>query len=252
MGTVQSKNLMQELKLNGMLEQFETTLAEATSGGLGHAEFLDLLLQSECDYQKKRKTENRIKSSKLPHKWVFEDFDYTANRSVTKAQIKDLMTLKWLDQGRPILIVGQTGVGKSFIAEAAAMQACRHGKTCLWMDISGLLEMLSLSKTAGTYIRLREKLSKPDVLVIDDFGMRKLTSTEAQDLCEILEARSHGRSTIITTQLPLDHWIEVIADPVIADAIIDRLKHAAIQFNLKGETYRKIKAKKLDQLEGEK
>jgi DNA replication protein DnaC len=247
MGSVQSKNLMQELKLTGMLEQYENTLASATAGGLGHAEFFDLLLQSEYDERRKRKINGRIKGSKLPNKWVFEDFDYTANRSITKSQIKDLMTLKWLDQGRPILLIGQTGVGKSFIAEAISMQVCRNGKTSLWMDISAFLEALALSRTSGTYIKLREKLSRPDVLVIDDFGMRKLSSTEAQDLCEILEARSHAKSTVITTQLPLDHWEEVIEDTVIADAVKDRLKHAAITLNLTGGTYRLVKAKKLDE-----
>jgi DNA replication protein DnaC len=246
MGTAQSKNLMQELKLTGMLEQYENTLASATSGGLGHSDFFDLLLQSEYDWRQKRKTENRIKGSRLPHKWVFEDFDYTANRSITKAQVKDLMTLKWLEQGRPILLIGQTGVGKSFLAEAASMQACRNGKTSLWLDISAFLEALSLSRTTGTYIKLREKLSKPDVLVIDDFGMRKLNSTEAQDLCEVLELRSHAKSTIITTQLPIEHWEEVIEDPVIADAVKDRLRHSAIILKIKGDTYRKVKAKNLD------
>lgn len=247
MGTVQSKNMMQELKLTGMLEQYENTLASATSGGLGHSDFFDLLLQSEYDWRQRRKVDNRIKGSKLPHKWVFEDFDYTANRSITKAQIKDLMALKWLEQGRPILLIGQTGVGKSFIAEAISMHACRNGKTSLWMDISVFLETLSLSRTSGTYIKLRDRLSKPDILVIDDFGMRKMTTTEAQDLCEVLEARSHAKSTIITTQLPLDHWEEVIEDAVIADAVKDRVRHAALTFHLTGETYRAVKAKKLDE-----
>ncbi len=247
MGTAQAKNMMIELKLSGMLESYENTLASATSGGLGHSDFLDLLLQSEHDWRQKRKVQNRITGSKLPHKWVFEDFDYSANRSITKSQIKDLMTLKWLDQGRPILLIGQTGVGKSFIAEALSMHACRHGKTSLWMDISAFLETLSLSRTSGTYIKLRDKLSKPDVLCIDDFGMRKMTSTEAQDMCEILEARSHMKSTIITTQLPLDHWEEVIEDQVIADAVKDRVRHAALTFHLTGETYRVVKAKKLDE-----
>jgi DNA replication protein DnaC len=237
---------MQELKLTGMLEEFENSIHSATSAGLGHAEFLDLLLQSEFDYRKKRRVETRISGSKLPHKWVFEDFDYTANRGITKTQIKDLMSLKWLEQGRPLLIIGQTGVGKSFIAEATAMHACRNGKISLWMDISALLEALTLSRTSGSYIKLRDKLARPDILIIDDFGMRKLNSTEAQDLCEILEARSHGKSTIITTQLPLDHWNEVIGDPVIADAFLDRLRHAAIKINIVGETYRAVKAKKLD------
>jgi len=246
MGTAQAKNMMHEMKLSGMLHSLENTLTQATSEGLGHCEFLDLLLQAEHDFRQKRKMENRIKGSKLPHKWAFEDFDYSANRSITKSQVKDLMTLKWLDQGRPILLIGQTGVGKSFIAEAISLHACRNGRSSLWMDISAFLETLCLSRTSGTYIKLREKLSKPDILVIDDFGMRKMNSTEAQDLCEILEARSHAKSTIITTQLPLSHWEEVIEDAVIADAVKDRVKHTAITLHLTGETYRLVKGKKLD------
>lgn len=246
MGTAQSKNLMLELKLTGMLESYENALHSATSGGVSHSDFLDSLLQAEYDWRKRRNVENKIKGSKIPRKSVFEDFDFSANRSISKTQIKELMTLRWLEQARPILLIGQTGVGKSFIAEACAMQACRAGKTSLWLDISALLEAFALSRTSGTYIKLRDKLSKPDVLVIDDFGMRKLNSTEAQDLCEILEKRQDQKSTIITTQLPLTHWEEVIEDPVIVDAVKDRLKHAAITLKLTGETYRMLKAKKLD------
>ena len=246
MGTTQAKNIMHELKLGGMLEQYDTLIHSATTSGLGCGEFLDLILQSEYDFRKKRKIESRIKSSKLPRKKTFEDFDYSAERTITKAQIKELVSLRWLEQGRPVLLIGQTGVGKSFIAESCAMQACRAGKISLWTDISALLEELALSKTSGTYVKLRDKLSRPDVLVIDDFGMRKLNSTEAQDLCEILETRSYGKSTIITTQLPLTHWVEVIGDPVIADAIIDRLKHSAVELKIKGPTYREYIARKLD------
>jgi DNA replication protein DnaC len=246
MGTTQAKNIMQELRLLGMLDQYENLIHSANISGLGCGEFLDLILQSEYDWRKKKKIENRIKSSKLPRKKTFEDFDYTADRSVTKVQIKDLMSLRWLEQGRPVLLIGQTGVGKSFLAEACAMQVCRTGKASLWTDISALLEELALSKTSGTYVKLREKLSRPDALIIDDFGMRKLNSTEAQDLCEILEARSYGKSTIITTQLPLTHWTEVIGDPVIADAILDRLKHSAVELKIKGPTYREHLARKLD------
>ncbi len=247
MGQAQSKNLMQELKLMGMLENYENTLSVATMGGVSHIDFLDLLLQSEYDYRKRKNVDNKIKGSKIPRKSVFEDFDYTANRSITRVQIQNLMTLKWLEQSRPILLIGQTGVGKSFIAQACAMQACRSGKSALWLDISALLEAFSLSKTSGTYIKLRERLSRPDVLVIDDFGIRKLTATEAGDLCELLELRQDRKSTIITTQLPLNHWEEVIGDAVIADAIKDRLKHLALTFTLTGQTYRAIKAKQFEE-----
>jgi DNA replication protein DnaC len=115
------------------------------------------------------------------------------------------------------------------------------------MTLTTWLENIALARSSGTYLRYRDKLAKPDVLIIDDFGMRKLSSTEAQDLCEMLEARSIDKSTVFTTQLPLDHWAEVIADPVIADAIRDRLEHAALIINITGESYRAVKAKKLAQ-----
>ena len=108
------------------------------------------------------------------------------------------------------------------------------------------MENLQLARTTGSYLKYRDKIAKPDLLIIDDFGMRKLSSIEAQDLCEILEERSMGKSTIITTQLPLENWQEVIPDPVIFDAVKDRLKHAAMTFTITGESYRAVKAKKLE------
>jgi DNA replication protein DnaC len=109
------------------------------------------------------------------------------------------------------------------------------------MTVTTWLENLALARSSGTYLRYRDKLARPDVLILDDMGMRKLSSTEAQDLCEILEERSIGKSTMFTTQLPLDHWSEVIADPVIADPIGDRLEHAALTIHIIGESYRGVK-----------
>lgn len=129
---------------------------------------------------------------------------------------------------RPVLLIGQTGVGKTFIAQALGLQACGSGKTVLYMTFTTWLENLVLARSSGTYLKFRDKMAKPDVVILDDFGMRKLTATEAQDLCELLEERSIDKSTVFTTQLPIDHWVEVIGDPVIADAIRDRLEHAAL------------------------
>src|SRR6202047_1343853 len=113
------------------------------------------------------------------------------------------------------------------------------------MTVTTWLESVALARSSGSYLRYRDKVAKPDVLILDDMGMRKLSSTEAQDLCEILEERSIGKSTVFTTQLPLDHWSEVIPDPVIADAIRDRLQHAALEIQITGESYRGVKARKL-------
>ena len=142
-------------------------------------------------------------------------------------------------------MIGQTGVGKTFIAQATGLHACACGKSVLYMTVTTWLENLALARSSGAYLRYRDKLARPDVLILDDMGMRKLSSVEAQDLCEILEERSLGKSTVFTTQLPLDHWPEVIADPVIADAIRDRLQHAALTIHITGESYRGVKARKL-------
>lgn len=146
-----------------------------------------------------------------------------------------------------MLIIGPTGVGKTFLAQALGHHACKRKFASLFMTFANLLEYQALARTAGTYIKFRDRLIRPQLLILDDFGLRKLNSTQAHDFCEILEERSEGKSTIITTQLTLDHWTEVIDDPVIADAIIDRLIHSSIKIIMKGESYRKIKANKLDE-----
>ena len=245
MSTPVAKNLMAEMKLLGMLAAFDTALTEATAEKTSYSEFIDTLLQAEVDYRRERKTGYRIKTAKFTLRCAFEDIDFTANRSISKAQVKELYSLHWLTEGRPVLLIGQTGVGKTFLAQAAGLHACACGKSVSYMTLTTWLENLMLARSSGTYLRYRDKLAKPDLIILDDFGMRKLSSTEAQDLCELLEARSIDKSTLFTTQLPLDHWAEVIADPVIADAIRDRLEHSALIINITGESYRAVKAKKL-------
>jgi DNA replication protein DnaC len=245
MSTAIARNLMAEMKLLGMLGTFEKSLTEATRDQASYSQFLDALLQAEADYRQERKTGTRIKAARFTLRPAFEDIDFTASRSISKAQIKELYSLQWLNDARPVLLIGQTGVGKTFIAQATGLHACACGKSVLYMTLTTWLENLALARSSGTYLRYRDKLVKPDLIIIDDFGMRKLSSIEAQDLCEMLEARSINKSTLFTTQLPLDHWCEVIADPVIADAIRDRLEHSALTLHITGESYRGVKARKL-------
>lgn len=245
MSTAVARNLMAEMKLIGMLEAFDRLVTEATREQWSCTDFLDAMLQAESDFRTERKTKRRIKAAKFALRPSFEDFDFTANRSITKAQIKDLYSLHWLAESRPVLLIGQTGVGKTFIAQALGLHACASGKSVLYMTFTTWLENLALARSAGTYLKFRDKCSKPDAVILDDFGMRKLTATEAQDLCELLEERSIDKSTVFTTQLPLAHWSEVVGDPVISDAIRDRLEHAALTVTITGESYRGVKARKL-------
>lgn len=245
MSTAVARNLMAEMKLLGMSDAFDRLVTEATRDQWSCTDFLDAMLQAENDYRSDRKTTRRIKAAKFALRPSFEDFDFTANRSITKTQIKDLYSLHWMSEARPVLLIGQTGVGKTFIAQAIGLHACASGKTVLYMTFTTWLENLALARSAGTYLKFRDKLARPDLVILDDFGMRKMTATEAQDLCELLEERSIGKSTLFTTQLPLAHWAEVIGDPVITDAIRDRLEHAALALSITGESYRGVKARKL-------
>ena len=245
MSTAVARNLMAEMKLLGMLEAFDRLLHEATRDQWNCATFVDAMLQAENDFRTERKAKRRIKAAKFALRPTFEDFDFAANRSITKAQIKDLYSLHWLADARPVLLIGQTGVGKTFIAQAPGSHPCASGRSVLYMTFTTWLENLALARSSGTYLKFRDKMAKPDAVILDDFGMRKMTATEAQDLCELLEERSIDKSTVFTTQLPLTHWTEVIGDPVIADAIRDRLEHAALTITITGESYRGVKARKL-------
>ena len=204
-----AKNHMAEMNMLGMLAVLDKTLTEATRDKISYSEFADILLQAEADYRQERKTVNRIKAAKFTVRPAFEDFDFTAKRSITKAEIKEIYTLGWLNDARPLLLIGETGVGKTFIAQAVGLHACANG------------------------------------IIFDEMGMRKFTATEAQDLCEIIEERSIDKSIAFTSQLPVDHWNEVIPDAVIFDAIRDRLEHSALTVNITGDTYRGVKARKL-------
>jgi len=245
MSTVLSRNLMAQLKLAGMAAVFDRAVKDATEQQWSGTEFINVLLQAESDYRGERKVQGLIKAAKFPVKSRLEDYDFTAKRSLTRSDIKDLSSLEWLRQGRPVLLIGQTGVGKSFLARAIGMHACLAGQSALFWSVTQWLEELSLARSTGRYLEWRERLTRPAVLVLDNFGSRKLTSMEAQDLCEILDARTGERSTVFTTQLPLPHWSEVLGDPVISDAIRDRLDHVAMKFEIKGESYRAVLARQL-------
>jgi DNA replication protein DnaC len=238
---------LQELNLIGMANVIETDLTVATKQDWNHEELISKLLQSEKTYRDDKYIEKKIKTAHFKRNAFLEDFDMNVKRGVSKAQLQDLMNLKWLEVARPIIFIGQTGMGKSYLAEALGRYACSRRKTVLFKESTELFLMIAEARRLNRYLTTRKRLASFDILIIDDFGMRKLSSTEAQDLKELLEIRSIGKSTFFTTQLPLNHWNEVIEDIVILEAIVDLVEHSSIKIEMKGEkTYREIKAKKLD------
>ncbi len=246
MSNPQVKMLMSDMKLVGMAQCLETTAAHATTDSWTYFEFIDVLLQAEKEYREKRRKENRIKASKIRRAASFEDFDLSAKRSITKNQLKEIQSLKWLEDGRPLLFTGPTGVGKTYLAEATGLHVCGRGKLVLFIPVTSFLEQLLLARSTNTHLKFKERLTKPDLLILDDFGLRKFTAVEAEDFRQVLEERSYGKSTLITTQLPLSHWAEVLPDPVLTEAIVDRLQGLAVEITITGESYRRVKARKLD------
>jgi len=240
----QTKNQMAEMKLLGMLKALDLRLEESLSQGWGSGDFLSALVTDEKNYREVSKIQRRLKAANFRTTASFEQIDYTAKRSLTKALAKDLMQMNYIKSSpRNILFFGPTGVGKTFLATALGNHACRHGHAVAFFGISVLAEKLLMSRTDGTYLRLRDRLIKTDLLIIDDVGLKKLEVEIVQDLHDLLEERQ-DKCTLITTQLPLKNWSEIIDDPLALDTIVDKLQHGSLHVTLEGDSYRKKKGQR--------
>jgi DNA replication protein DnaC len=171
-----------------------------------------------------------------------EDVDYTAKRELDRALVRQLATCAWIGSHANVIVTGATGTGKSYVACALAQQACRSGFRAQYRRVPRLLEELALAHADGTYTRLLGRLAKVDVLVLDDWGLAPLREQERRDMLEIFDDRHGTRSAILTSQLPVEKWHDYVADPTIADALLDRVVHNAHRIRLKGPSRRKPEA----------
>ena len=171
-----------------------------------------------------------------------EDVDYPPKRELDRTVVRQLATCAWIGTHANVIITGPTGTGKSYVACALAQQACRSGYRALYRRVPRLLEELGLAHADGTYTRLLGRLAKVDVLVLDDWGLAPLREQERRDMLEIFDDRHAVRSAILTSQLPVEKWHDYVADPTIADALLDRVVHNAHRIKLKGPSRRKIEA----------
>ena len=209
-------------------------------------EGIDLLLEHEWRYRQERSIATRKSRSKIRKGAALEEFDLSFSRGLTKADLRQLAKLEWCEQGKPLILLGPTGIGKSYLARALGLLACERGKTALFMSVTDFLEHQVIARASNGYLKFRASLVRPDVLILDDLGMRKFSSQEAEDLRDVIEHRSYGKSTVITTQLPADHWSEVMGDEIIRDALIERLQPKANTIILRGPGYRSESAKSVD------
>jgi DNA replication protein DnaC len=234
---------LHELRFTGMAKALTEQMALPDIEDLSFEERLGLLVDREATEREDRRLQTRLRQAKLKQNACIEDIDFKQSRGLDKSLILDLAQCQWIKKHLNLLITGPTGVGKTWIACALAQKACREGFTSLYLRLPRLLQELPIAKGDGTYTRLMNRLAKVDVLILDDWGLSKLIAEQRRDLLEILEDRHDTRSTIVTSQLPLDQWHHIIGDPTLADAILDRLVHNAYKINLKGESMRKNKSK---------
>lgn len=230
---------LQSLKLFGMVKALEEQMQMADLGELGFEERLGFLVDREVTERRNRKLRTRLKKAKLRLNASLEDIDYRHPRGLDKSLLLRLASCHWIKEHDNILITGPTGVGKSFLACALAHKACREGYRTLYFRLPRLLQELSIARGDGRYGKVLTNLAKTDLLVIDDWGLQPLDDHGRRDILEILEDRHKIRSTVVTSQFPVQHWHEVVGDQTLADAILDRLVHNAYKINLKGESMRK-------------
>jgi DNA replication protein DnaC len=235
-------DLLHNLGLHGMAKGFKSLEQAAETRGLEHAEWLGLLLEHELTLRRQKRFEARARTARLRHNASVEDIDYRAARGLDRTLFLKLAACDFIRERRNLLMTGPCGVGKSWLACALGHKACREDLSVLYHRMPRLFAALALARGDGRYAKLLRALARVDLLILDDWGPEQLNAEQRRDLLEIVEDRYDSRSILITSQLPVDRWYEIIGDPTLADAILDRIIHNAYRIELTGDSMRKLKA----------
>lgn len=237
--TQHTRDQLRTLNLTGMLDALDQQQTQPQTHDLAFEERLALLVEREILHRENRRLARLLKTAKLRVDACVEDIDYRHPRGLQKARMAQLAGSDWIVQHLNLCLTGPTGCGKTWIACALGNQACRQGLSVRYLRLPTLLEQLRIAHGDGTYVRLMGQLLKTDLLILDDWGIQPLTGPQRNDLMEVIEDRHDRRSTLIASQLPIDHWHEYIGEATLADAILDRLLHGAHRLTLTGDSMRR-------------
>ncbi len=235
----QTIDKLNEMGLGGMATALREQLEQSHYLGLSFEDRLGLLVDREASWRENRRMAGRLKAAKLRHTATVEDIDFHTPRGLDRALILSLAEGNWVGAHQNLLVTGATGCGKSFVCCALAHAALRKGYTALYLRTPRLLQDLALTRGDGRYHRLLTSLSRMDLLVLDDFLLTPASVEQCRDLLEVIEDRSQLRSTLVAGQLPMEAWHGAMADPTLADAILDRLVHNAHRIEVKGPSMRR-------------
>jgi DNA replication protein DnaC len=237
----QTLERLHELRLIGMAQALQEQLGMPDLDTLAFADRLALLIERESTFRDDRRLTRLLQVAKLHMPASVEDLDFRTPRGLDRSLILSLASGQWIREHDNVLISGATGTGKSYLACAFAHSACRHGLTARYFRFSRLLGELALARADGSFPKFLDRLARTQLLLLDDFGLAPLSDPERRDLLEVLDDRYSKRATLLTSQLPFDHWHDVLGDATFADAILDRLVHNAHRITLKGASMRKKK-----------
>ena len=230
---------LETMRLSGFARAYREVTETSVGKEFTTDELIAHLIEAEWDDRFNRKLQRLISKARFRYRASFEEIDFTARRKLDKNQFLRFSSCDWITKNQNIIITGSTGVGKSFLASALGHQGCQYGFKVAYYHCSKLFDLLKIAKADGSYIKEMNKIEKQDLLILDDLGLKPLDSHLRLMLLEIFEDRHGKKSTIITSQLPVNKWYEVIGEPTIADAILDRLVHSSHRIELEGESMRK-------------
>ena len=232
------RRTLKQLRLSGLLESLEIRLQEAVGHGLSHGEFLELILQDELAVRADRQFDRRFKAAQFRERKTLEDFDWSFNPAIPRKQVYDLASCRFLREGRDVLWLGPPGLGKSHLVQAIGYQAVKAGYTVLYRSIFDLVRDFLHDEVLGQEDKMLTKYLKPELLIVDDMGMKQLPRRSGECLFEVVMRRYETRSTMMTSNRPLEDWGKLLGDVPSATAILDRFLHHAEVVRLAGRSYR--------------